>query len=338
VRARLARSWGLAGLAAASALDTAVVLALLTPTVDRALLAEVLVGHAVLAVAAATMLALAVAPTARRDVYALAATGFALTFFLPVGAIGLFAALRFSSLAVRSRDDEPWLRLPIDLDPTDWRPRGLQDTSAAAVAAVLADRTVEYADRRFAAVLRIAHLPRRAGVQLLKRALKDPSEEVRLFAFSRIERMRDELERALKGFRTSLDESKDDDAREHLHLRLAETFWEFVYLGLAEGAVAEHALSSALRHADESKRLGKRAAAASFLSGRILLHRLDTEAATAAFERAAHLGYPGRRVLPYLAECAFHARSFGQVRAYLRRLEELSHGHAPLPRVREFWR
>ena len=262
-----------------------------------------------------------------------------LSFFVPaLGAFGLWAAFAASSTASAAKGREPWSRLHVDPSIERTPHRARRAANPVAIAAVLANRTPEHARRRFEAMLRTADLPPRAAVRLLKSALKDPSEEVRLFAFSRLETPARRPRTGPRGAsRRALDTADDDATREHLRLRLAETHWEFAYLGLAEGAVLEHALERAVEHASESKRFGKNATA-SFLLGRILLFRRETEGATVELERAGHLGYPMTKILPYLAECAFEDRSFAAVRSYLRQLERSTGGHAPLARVREFWR
>ena len=329
----------LAGVAAAGLLDAAVVAGLRGSGLDWPRAMRLLGAHALLAAAAAVFVVAAIRPGPGRDRRVLGLGAFVLALFVPaLGAAGLWVGLVGSTAANAGKDREPWSRLRVE-PSTGRTPAGARRAAnPVAIAAVLANRTPEHARRRFEAMLRTVDLPPRVAVRLLQSALKDPSEEVRLFAFSRLERLRTDLEQALEGFRRALEAADDDATREHLRLRLAETHWEFAYLGLAEGAVLEHALESAVQQASESKRVGRNPAAASFLLGRVLLFRRDTHGAAVEFERASGLGYPMTKVLPYLAECAFEARAFPAVRSYLRQLERSTGGHAPLARVREFWR
>jgi polysaccharide biosynthesis protein PelE len=331
-------SWGI-GLLGVGALDGVDFGMLLTSADDGARVSALLIGHALLAAGSAAMLSAASRPGSRRDAWAIAVAAGSLAFFVPVlAAVGLFVALGLASREPGSRGRESWARLSVDPERMRISLRPRRDVSASAIAVVLADRAPEHAARRFEAILRSAELPPRAGVRLLRSALRDPAEEVRLFAFSRLERMRVDLDQALETFRHRLEAAEDDATRAHLRCRLAETHWELAYLGLAEGAVLEHALDAAVEHARESCRVGKNPAAASFLLGRVLLFRHQTDAAVVELQRACRLGYPMARVLPYLAECAFEARSFGAVRAHLQQLERISRGHAPLALVRELWR
>jgi tetratricopeptide (TPR) repeat protein len=337
MKARPESLFWLAALVAASTVDGCCLATLLALPDRGGPAGAVLVFHAGLAMYSAAILVAWLSPRTARESFALAAFAMALVFFIPaIGPVGLYAVVRLSSSGA-DRTEDPWLRLKLDLEALEADPPSRGNSSVAALATVLADLRPENSQRRFGALLRLAHVPRRAGIQLLKTALKDPVEEVRLFAFSRMERIRTELDQALKSFRESLDAASDDATREHMHLRLAETYWEYVYLGLAEGAMLDHALRSAVEQIDASKELGKNVASASFLHGRILLSRLQELDAAKEFERAARLGYPATKVLPYLAECAFRSRDYAGVRSHLRRLEAICHGHAPLARVREYW-
>ncbi len=331
----LAPRWALAGLGVLDAVDLAALLASQGNTAREVVLVT---WHGGLAMGFAVAMLGGARQATRSEAWGIAATAFWLALFVPIlGAIGLAAALD-ASIAAGSREPDVWARLRVDPDRLRPHARSGDDSSITAVAGALADRRPGQATKRFEASLRVAELPPRVAVRLLRSALKDPSEEVRLFAFGRIERMRADLERALEGFRSALASAEDDAAREHLRLRLAETHWEFAYLGLAEGAVLEHALESAVAEATESQRVGRNPAAASFLLGRILLLRRDIDGAVVEFERASRLGYPMTKVLSYLAECAFEARAFERVRGYLRELGQIGHGHAPLARLRRFWR
>jgi polysaccharide biosynthesis protein PelE len=167
------------------------------------------------------------------------------SFFVPVVApVGMTAAFFIGFTAPRSKNQEPWV--VFEAEPDDERPkaRKKRNVSAADISAALRQRTAQTAEFRFQAVLAIKQLPPRVGVSLLKLAQSDPSDEVRLYAFSRLERMRDDLETQIKKLNAALAHTdKEESAR--THLRLAECYWELGYLGLAEGAVLDHALRSA---------------------------------------------------------------------------------------------
>ena len=262
-----------------------------------------------------------------------------LAFFVPVaGPIGLQFVVRYGVAAKPREADDPWTTLDVEdelavLQITVKR-RGI---SASKIASILGRRAPEEADRRFQAILQVKHLPAKEQVQVLKFALKDASDEVRLFAFSRIEKFRSDLEARIKQFSTDLETAQAD---EHalLHLRLAESFHEIAYLSLAEGAVLTHALEQAHKHALSAKELRPESGPADYLLGRILLRMGEYDHSIQSFQSAVRQHYPRAKIIPYMAECAFRQRRFDVVQTMLKEMTRVSGDANSLQTVIEFWR
>lgn len=264
----------------------------------------------------------------------------ALSCFAPIiGPVGVVAA----GLATRGRGaatDEDFVTLA-SLDDSDTRFESASTSSESdpgfsSVSALLLDRRPEALDRRLGWLLGSRKLPARDAVELLKLALSDPADEVRLFAFTRLERWRNDLEADVKRLQSALAVASDAGAR--LHLGLAEAYWELAYFGLVEGAVRDHALTAALESVDRACAANASVAPPRFLRGRILMQRGEFETARLAFEEALSLQHPPIKCLPYLAECAFRQRNFGLVRAVIRTFNEHARGHAALHAVVDVWR
>lgn len=263
----------------------------------------------------------------------------ALACFVPViGPIGLLAAAGVAKPG-RDTNEGGWVTLA-SLDDRDARLEmtaspSEKDRGFSSVSALLLDRRPEALDRRLGWLLGSRKLPARDAVALLKLALSDPADEIRLFAFTRLERWRNDLEAGVKRLQGALAVAGEAGAR--LHLGLAEAYWELAYFGLVEGAVRDHALFAALESVDRACAANPSAAPPRFLRGRILMQRRDYEKARLAFEEALNLQHPPIKVLPYLAECAYEERNFGLVRAVLRTFNEHAPGHAALHAVVDFW-
>lgn len=195
--------------------------------------------------------------------------------------------------------------------------------------------------RRLHALLRAARLPLRFQVPLARGALGDSNDDVRLFAFSLIDRRRRDHERALQTGRATLEQAPTPASRALGHLRMAELAWEAAYHGLAEGSGLTETLKTALDHIDRSLAISPNDSSAHALRGRILLRLGEPETAEGAFRRALDLRLPALKVLPHLAECAFHRRRFGEVRQYLVALSHLEAIDGPMPgrlrAVMEHW-
>jgi tetratricopeptide (TPR) repeat protein len=303
-------------------------------------LGAVLFAHLGVAVLAANLATLLAPLAARRQPAALALLAGLFALFIPIfGLIALGALTTFGLGARAAKEDDPWLTVGLESDADALvgspAPGQHPQVGASAIAAVLRDRSPENAGKRFQALLAVRRLPARAAVALYKQSLRDPSDEVRLFAFARIERFCDELERSTRTLTAALDGSESAE-RGILHLRLAETYWEWAYLRLAEGSVLDHTMQRALEHAEKAV-VGRRGhGPAQFLRGRVLLAMGRHEEAYEAFDDALRSGLPRHKALAYMAECAFRERRFDVVRATLRELEAAE--HATLLPIAGFWR
>jgi tetratricopeptide (TPR) repeat protein len=228
------------------------------------------------------------------------------------------------------------------LKPTPPRRRDPADS----LADELGGHAPERAERRLHAMLRVRRLPPRLQAPLARLALADPAEDVRLFAFSLIERLRAEHEAALRLWTARRAEATTELERGKADLRLAEIQWEMAYHGLCEGAVLEHTLAQALEHTDRALAAAPPSSSATataaetpihMLRGRILLRLDRLPAAEAAFRRALGAGHEPTKVLPYLAECAFRLRHFPALRWYLTRLRSVGGSLGPFGPVMEHW-
>jgi tetratricopeptide (TPR) repeat protein len=338
VKGGLPLGWIAALVVSFAALDSAAMLLLLACPAKAAGAACFAGLH--LASAAGVSLALSrCAPTFGGSALALAATAGLVSAFLPVlGGPGFFAALCVRARASAAAEPDPWQHATLEpaWNNPDWRPGAIaRTTDATALAEALAETSS--AARRFQAVVRARRLSPRARVSLLRTALRDPSDEVRLFAFSMMEHARDDLQRAVHELGAAVANAPGPAARAQAHRRLAEAHWEFSFLGLAEGAVLDHALDAALEHAQQSCEQNPGDAPAEMLRGRILLQRGDVDEARVAFERALAAGHPPSKVLPYVAECAFRRRDYDRVREHLRELLRVAGEGAPLRPVLELW-
>ncbi|AKU93727.1 Extracellular Matrix protein PelE [Labilithrix luteola] len=267
--------------------------------------------------------------------------GAIVAFFVPVvGPVGMLLVFGLGFTEPRPVGSEPWLAVETQEELDAQLRSGVRGRKRRAsvyeIGAMLRERTKETEAARFEAILATRGLPDRVAVPLLKSALSDPSDEIRLYAFSRLERMRDEIERRIAQVTRAI-EGAEEEEMPRLHLRLAECHWELAFAGLAEGIVLTQSLASAQHHASTACELLPGHAAAEFFLGRIFVRMRDVENAVAAFARAMEAGYPRVKLLPYLAECAFYRRDYVSVRGLLRELEMFAPDNSFSRPVLEFW-
>jgi hypothetical protein len=163
-------------------------------------------------------------------------------------------------------------------------------------------------DQRVRSVMTLRRMDPRRAVPLLRLALADSSEDVRLLAYAILERrekqIRTQIDRALRELRTSPSEPV------RLMRSLANQHWELVYGGFSEGDARLLTLSQAADWAEAALRAAFDGATALLLA-RVRLQQGDGAAAwpliIAAAERA---GVASDVCAPLLAEAAFLLRRF----------------------------
>jgi hypothetical protein len=236
-------------------------------------------------------------------------------------------------LAVRSRS------------PVDRRRTGLRETLAPSLPGSPLNTDVERRygpgalegllrhsadpEARLKVVLACRSLPDRASVQLLRLALRDPVDDVRLLAYAVLERKEREIQSQIQELLAGASNSNSGissasgtgevQVRPQLapatHARLAELYWELVYEGLVEGELLAFSLEQVLFHAGEARRQQRHASPRmALVAGRALLLLNRADEARGMLEEAIRRGLPVEVVGPYLAEADFRDRRARQVR------------------------
>ncbi len=191
-------------------------------------------------------------------------------------------------------------------------------------------------ERRLQAVLASRQLPGRESVPILKFALKDPIDDVRLLAYSLLDRMELDINARIKRLLDSLKES-EEGSRGHLYFKLAHEYWELAYAGLAHGEVMGHLLSQVRENAEHGLELDPGNSQLHLLLGRLHLKTQDLDSASFHLQRAIECGFPQNAIAPYEAELAFAYRDFDRVRERLRATDPTRLMTRPLREVATSW-
>ncbi len=270
------------------------------------------------------------------------ALGVSLAFFVPVfGGAAVLVALLAIAVGKPRAETIPidYFELPDLLTrrpPTEIRPRL---PPGRLVHVVRRGRTMNY---RFEAVLATGAAPTPIAVSVLKAALSDTAEEVRLSAFGKLETTRRTIEQRIEQEREILARGLSSARTHSLHATIAQLYFEIAYLGLADGEVYRHTLRTAWTHAREACALVPDDALMLQLIGRI--HGREAEnhessvEARGAFEAAAAAGMSSSQLASDRAEEAYGRRAFSEVSELLRAMKDLPHDHVLLARIQEFWR
>jgi hypothetical protein len=175
------------------------------------------------------------------------------------------------------------------------------------------------AAERIQAVMALRRMPARDALPLLRSALTDASEDVRLLAYAILERREKSLRASIERKLGAL-AAVEGSGPSHLAalLELAHDHWELVHGGFVEGELAQRTLQLAAEHTRAALELCGGATSSTggslaVLLARIELRRGEPAGAVQALELAAGAGVAGSTLAPLLAELAFIERRFDRI-------------------------
>jgi tetratricopeptide (TPR) repeat protein len=174
------------------------------------------------------------------------------------------------------------------------------------------------------------HLPAKASVPLFKIAISDTSDDVRLLAFAALESIETAINKNLleskRSFSANPTQSEAFD--------IAQQYWELCYLGIASSALHELYLKNAKRYLEKAEAIAP-SSSAKLLLGRVLTAQGDPSMAINLFSQALEQGANIKQVAPYLAEAAYDAKQYSQVKQCLAHIP--GHTGNKLSQVKEYW-
>lgn len=260
---------------------------------------------------------------------------FSLAFFIPVlGAVGVVCSVFPALYTQRRRNEQVWQAMGVPKLP--FRPLeqkrsplfhdgGLQDVLHLATDP----------EQRLAALMATRRMPAQESVPILKVALRDSSDDVRLLAYSMLDQKESRINQRIEQLLAEM-ASSPTGGNAAQHAGLARWYWELAYLGLAQGSVLEHVLGKAWEHALRTIELEANPEL-QLLAGRIALERGDVALARACFHRAEEGGIGRSKVIPFIAEAAFLTGNYAEVRALVASLPPEARQRPPFAEIARYW-
>jgi tetratricopeptide (TPR) repeat protein len=197
-------------------------------------------------------------------------------------------------------------------------------------------RNVPDPERRIKAVMATRQMTSQEAIPVLKEALRDPADDVRLLAYSMLDAMEEEINATIRSLLVRL-ENEDPQQHQDLHERISNSYWELAYLGLAQGDVLRHVLNRSLHHLDQALNTSAGDPGLYIQRGRLLMNQKRWDEATDAFAAAIEKGVPETSVAPYLAEIAFEKREFNNVITFIGRLGPSVRKSERLAAIAAYW-
>jgi hypothetical protein len=193
------------------------------------------------------------------------------------------------------------------------------------------------AETRLRVVLACRQLPGRLAVPLLRLALRDTVDDVRLLAYAVLESKERKIQSEIQALLGRADREGLASHSLTAHAKLAELYWELVYQGLVEGELLAFSLEKVLSHTAEVMGASNDHPRMAFLAGRALLLRGRTAEARAMLNDSLRRGLPAEVVGPYLAEVSFLERKPDDVRRQIAAVAPTARLRPGLATIVERW-
>ncbi|MEH6669291.1 tetratricopeptide repeat protein [Halopseudomonas sp.] len=261
---------------------------------------------------------------------------FSIAFFIPLlGMVGVVLAVFPALYLQRKRYAQVWQNIGVPglpFRPLERRHSPMfQDGGLQDVLYLATDP-----ERRLNALLATRRMPSHESVPILKLALRDPADDVRLLAYSMLDQKESGINHRIERLLERLNQDDGEADPEATHAGLARWYWELAYLGLAQGSVLDHVLGQARKHAEQSLALESNPEV-HLLAGRISLEQGDLNAARSFFKQAEAGGIRFEKIAPFLAEAAFAAGQYEEVPKLLARLPEHALARPPFAALARYW-
>ena len=147
----------------------------------------------------------------------------------------------------------------------------------------------------------------------IKHFLSDNSDETRLYAFALVSSFEKKLNDRLTELHKKIEEESDETVLESYNFELAQTYWQFIYHGVADEQLTgfytkkiENVLANINNNAN-----------AFILLGKIHIFNKEYNRAEEAFNRALELGVPLDAISTFFAEIKYGQKKYNSVAKYI---------------------
>ncbi|MCB1660108.1 MAG: hypothetical protein KDI39_17950 [Pseudomonadales bacterium] len=260
---------------------------------------------------------------------------FNLSFFIPV--IGLFGFAIGSLIASRLPYFRPNYRFAAVTSPQYEMPKHGIDAGwrSGRVRQQLSNKDTPV-DLRMKALLALQNMPARHTSGILREALSDSSDDLRLLAYGMLDSREKQLTHRIQQALHTYQQATSSTERYLPARELAELYWELVYQNLVQGDMRTFALEQVQKYANEALKEKVKDAGLWAISGRMWTLRGDYIRATGCFSTAIKQGFPVSRAEPYLAELAYLRKDYQGTRRIMKNLRERG-GSRPLLMAADYW-
>ena len=266
--------------------------------------------------------------------------GFA--FFIPVlGVIAILVVVQIAQRFPRILRIERYVtvRMP-EFSGVQREATERSDLRAGDARRILKD-SAQPLETRLRVLVALQSMQPKAAVPLLIGLLSDPSEDIRLLAYSMVDSWEKDLVQKIQKANAELDVARQSGSNIRVVnalRRLAELHWTQADTGLARGDLRRFALEHAQRYCEQVQVLDTRAPGIWALYARILIELGQLDAAVQAVKMAHRLRLPMAETFLLMAQIAYAQGNYAAVRRYATMLPDDGLLPSSVLRSAAFWR
>ena len=214
------------------------------------------------------------------------------------------------------------------------------DLRASDARRILKDRA-QPLETRLRVLVALQNMEPKGAVPLLISLLSDPSEDIRLLAYSMVDSWEKDLVQKIQRANAELEEARQSGTSTtiiNFLRRLAELHWTQADTGLARGDLRRFALEQAQKYCEQVQLLDIRAPGIWTLYARILMELGHLDAAVTAIKMARRLRMPMAEAFSLMAQIAYAQGNYTAVRRYANMLPDDGLLPSSVLRSAAFWR
>ncbi|WP_415794571.1 hypothetical protein [Comamonas aquatilis] len=181
---------------------------------------------------------------------------------------------------------------------------------------------------RMRAMVALNNVSGRIASPMLRTALTDSSDDLRLLAYSMLDSKEQQISQTIHSEQQALQQAIEAEGPSPLGPRgvqaawaLSDLYWEMIYQGIAQSDVREHAIFQSLHYCLMALEQRPKNALLHLRKGRLMQLTQDYTQAQNAYEMALALGLAPTRVIPYQAEIHFLQHNYSQVQKLMHTLD-----------------
>jgi tetratricopeptide (TPR) repeat protein len=193
----------------------------------------------------------------------------------------------------------------------------------------------QYPDKRMSAVYATLKLDDKNAIPLLRTALRDPVDDIRLLAYALIDRKEQRISERIESARQSL-ENNDTNNTRHLYKCIIKDYWELAHLGLVEGETLNYVLNKMCGYLENALQLYPTDRGLHLQYAKLLLRLEKPQVAYNEFKEAEALGVGKKSLLLYYAEIDFLQRRYSEVKRYMKEIDLVT-ARPQIHAARRFW-